>query len=160
MHYQVFNKPPEGFNVEKQAAGCYCEYEDKILLLKRHPEKYQGNTWGVPGGKFEEGEDARSAVIREVYEEVGLEIAGEDLTQIGTFYIRDDQIEYVFHTFRRSFSKKPLILLALEEHLEARWLTIKEAFQLPLIRGGMEALVHYNKVVLSGQREAFFNDKS
>ena len=146
MDYQVFSELPEGFDIRMQAAGCYCEHEGKILLLKRHPNKYQGNTWGVPGGKFEEGEDARQAVVREVYEEVGLSVESEDLIHIGTFYIKDAQVEYVFHTFRKSFIKKPLIILALEEHLEAKWVTIEEAFKLPLIRAGREALVHYESV--------------
>lgn len=143
MNYQVFKEPPEDFDSRLQGAGCYCEHGDKFLLLKRHPNKFQGNTWGIPGGKFEVGEDARAAVIREVYEEVGLEIQGEDLVQIDTFYIRDPLTDYVFHTFRKSFDQKPTIILALEEHLEARWLTIEEAFRLPLIRGGKETLTSY-----------------
>lgn len=147
MNYQVFNEPPEGFDSKMQGSGCYCECDDKVLFLKRHPSKYEGNTWGVPGGKFEKGEDARSAVIREVYEEVGLSIEAEDLIHIGTFYIRDPTIDYIFHTFRKSFAKKPCIILALEEHLEAKWVTIEEALKLPLIKGGKETLIHYKGVL-------------
>jgi len=63
--------PLKNFHPSIEVAGCYCEYEDKILLLKRTPHKHQGDTWGIPGGKLDEGETPQIAVIREVFEEVG-----------------------------------------------------------------------------------------
>jgi 8-oxo-dGTP diphosphatase len=42
------------------------------LLLLRHPQKPQGNTWGAPGGKIETGENPKEAVIREIREEIAV----------------------------------------------------------------------------------------
>jgi len=52
----------------------------KILLIKRNKEKREkwGFDWGTVGGKIEMGENSREACLREVKEEIGLEIE-EDL---------------------------------------------------------------------------------
>ncbi len=144
MNPIVFLDPPEDFSSSVEAAGCYLEYEDKILFLRRHPEKTHGNTWGIPGGKLEDGELPRSAVIREIYEEIGLKINHEELVEIGKLYVRTPDIDYVFYLYRKNFKIRPSIELGLEEHLEAKWVTAAEASELPLIPGGKEALNFYN----------------
>lgn len=143
--HQIFRKPPSDFDMTIQAAACYCEYEDKLLFLRRPPGGYNGNTWGIPGGKLEKGESSRQAAVRELYEEVGFCIEDDALVEVGIFYIKIPKLDYVFHTFRKRFMEKPSVVLALEEHLEARWVTFEEALQLPLIRGGREVLMHYKK---------------
>ncbi len=139
----IFTEPPADFSPKVEAAGCYCEFEDKILLLKRLPTKPQGNTWCVPGGKLEKTEDARAAVIREVFEEVGLQIDDAELEKLGTLHIRQPEYDYVFHIFRKKFTDYPSINLGLGEHLDAKWVTIPQALELPLIAAGEEALGYY-----------------
>ena len=143
MKYSIFLEPPENFHPTVEAAGCYCEYEDTILLLKRHPNSAQGGTWGVPAGKLEKNESPRAAVIREVREEVGFEIDDAGLIEIRKIYVKLPHLDYIFHTFRKHFQKKPQITLQLEECVETKWVTIAEAFTLPLITGGKEALDYY-----------------
>lgn len=139
--------PPIDFIPAIVVAGCYCEYENKILLLERSPHKFQGNTWGVPGGKLDEGETPVQAVIREVFEEVGIEIQEDDLQEMDIFYVRRPPSDYIFHRFRVRFSTLPLINLGLEEHVQARWVTVEEALELPLIYGGKESLLNYKKFI-------------
>jgi mutator protein MutT len=143
----VFIQPPPDFQPSVTVAGCYLEFEDKILLLKRHPKKPQGYTWGVPGGKIEEGETPEAAVIREVYEEVGVQLNQAELVPIETLYIRGLQNDYTFYRFRKHFIVQPVINLCLKEHVEARWVTIEEGLTLPLIYGGKEALLTYRNSV-------------
>jgi 8-oxo-dGTP pyrophosphatase MutT (NUDIX family) len=52
-------------------AICVIEREDGALLLVRQSYRQR---WGVPGGLLKRGESARDAAVREVLEEVGLEI--------------------------------------------------------------------------------------
>jgi 8-oxo-dGTP diphosphatase len=146
MKYSVYVNPPKDFLSKVEVAGCVCEWEDKILLLKRHPEKPQGNTWGLPSGKLEKNENSQMAVIREVHEEVGLNINSSDLRLIGTLYCRLPHIDYIYYMYRKPFQKFPEVNLAIEEHLEMRWVTVEEGLQLPLIAGGIEALNHYNSI--------------
>lgn len=147
MEYTIFKKPPKGFHPTVEAAGCYCEYKDKILFLRREKSKPQGATWGVPAGKLEKGETPKEAVIREVFEEVGISLEEEkgNLREIGSLYIRLPHVEYVFHRFAFRFTTLPSLNLALAEHDEARWVTVEEALELPLIAGGIEALLDYSQ---------------
>jgi len=139
--------PLKDFNPTVEVAGCYCEYEDKILFLKRTPHKHQGDTWGVPGGKLDEGETPLTAVIREVFEEVGIKVKEDDLQEMDKMYVRGLLNDYIFYRFRLRFTTLPVIDLSLEEHVEARWVTIEEASNLPLIYGGAEALASYQQFV-------------
>ena len=143
----LFLTPPPDFCPKVLVAGCYCEFEDKILFLKRSPHKLYGNTWGVPGGKLEEGETPRTAAIREVLEEVGIRINEDDLEEIDEMYIRGAQMDYIFYRFRVRFLELPVIDLSLDEHVAWAWLTFEEAIKLPLIYGGLEALLSYQKFV-------------
>ena len=48
--------------------------DDKIILTKRHPDKPWPNKWECTGGSIIAGEDSISGAIREVKEEIGIEI--------------------------------------------------------------------------------------
>lgn len=145
MECRTFLIPPPGFSPKVEVAGCYCRMESKILFLRRHPDRPQGDTWGVPAGKLEKGEEARAAIVREVYEEVGFKIDDVNLVEMGKLYIRLPQMDYVFHLFKKQFLTYPVIDLGLAEHLEAKWVTPQEARLLPLIPGGREALQFYEE---------------
>jgi len=114
-------------------------------LLKRHPEKPLGDTWGIPGGKLDEGETPCEGMLRELYEEVGIELEATCAEMFGSLYIEipDLDTQYVFHMFYAPLNAFPPITLHLEEHLEARWVTPEEGMKLPLITGGLEALHTY-----------------
>jgi len=136
----VFTTAPEGFIVMLAAAGCYCEYQGKFLLLKREFDAPQPNTWCLPGGKIEAGESPRAAMIRELQEEIGVGLEEAELQEVGLLYMRQSGIDYLFYTFRYSFDTEPTIFLGFNEHQEARWVTLLEALALPLIGGGEEVL--------------------
>jgi 8-oxo-dGTP diphosphatase len=57
-------------------AMCFIERDDGALLLVQHTYRHR---WGVPGGLLEKREHARSAAVREVFEETGIsiELVGE-----------------------------------------------------------------------------------
>ena len=141
--YQVFLKPPSSFNPTMEAAGCYCDCLDKLLLVKRQSFKSQGNKWGVPGGKLEENESPLAAVVRELREEVGLELSVDRVFKIKTLYIRLPPTDYIFHMFYTQLADLPSLALDLSENQEACWSTLQEALRLPLVAAGKEALLYY-----------------
>jgi 8-oxo-dGTP pyrophosphatase MutT (NUDIX family) len=143
MSYFVFKEPPDGFLPLVEVSSFYCMWKDKILFLKRHALKPQGGTWGVPAGKVEKGELPHQTLKREVYEEIGVIV--EEVEKIGTLFIRIPRLDYVYHMFHQCFVEQPKLELALEEHVEARWVTFLEAMELPLIAGGKEALLFYKE---------------
>lgn len=147
MDYSTCTQPPKDFKPTFEVAGCYCECDGKLLFLKRNPTKPWGNCWGIPAGKLEKMEAPKEAIIREVREEVGLEINDETLQMLGPLYCRLPEFDYLFHVFYKPFTELPLIQLGLDEHLEAKWVTFREALDLPLIIGGKDALYFYKKTI-------------
>lgn len=151
-NFSAFTNPPEDFNPGLHAAGCFCEWENKILILQRSPQKFQGNTWGIPGGKMEKNETPRVCAIREIQEEVGLNIDADDLEMIGSIYCRLPDLDYIFYIFRKRFLTLPEIKLAIEEHTKGEWFTVEEGLKLPLICGGEAAINHYKMKTLDRRK--------
>ncbi len=143
MQYSVFSQRPADFSPSAEASGCYIEWDGKVLFLRRCPHKYQGSFWGVPAGKLERQETPIEAVIREVREEIALDIDNGTLENIGILYVRLPHQDYLFHMFRSVFIDEPSIELHLEENEEARFVTYAEAIRLPLMVGAKEGLDHY-----------------
>jgi mutator protein MutT len=69
------------------------EHNDKLLLVERR-YAVNGVTYETPGGKVEPGETPEECVIREVFEETGLNIEIVDF--IKSFYFNDNQVNYYF----------------------------------------------------------------
>jgi ADP-ribose pyrophosphatase YjhB (NUDIX family) len=57
------------------AASVALIDRDKVLLIQRARAPYFG-LWTLPGGRLEPGEDAETAAVREIGEEVGLRCFG------------------------------------------------------------------------------------
>lgn len=51
------------------------EHEGKVLVARRGPSMRMAGYWEFPGGKVEPNESAEAALVREIKEELGLEIA-------------------------------------------------------------------------------------
>ncbi len=52
---------------------------EEVLLARRAGTGYADGLWHLPSGHVEDGEDVRSAVLREAYEEVGLQLEPSDV---------------------------------------------------------------------------------
>ncbi|MFK7902114.1 MAG: (deoxy)nucleoside triphosphate pyrophosphohydrolase, partial [Nitratireductor sp.] len=63
-------------NVDRKlvlVSACALIDDDNRILLAQRPEgKSMAGLWEFPGGKIEKGETAQSALIRELYEELGI----------------------------------------------------------------------------------------
>lgn len=148
MQYTVYYTKPTDFEMHVEASGCYLWCNNRLLLLKRHHDKPQGGTWGVPGGKLEPQETPKEAVIREIHEEIGVDIS-QGVSYINTLYVALPHVSYGFHMYYKRYDTYPKLSLQLEENVEARWVECNEALMLPLVTAGKEALdlfqVHVSK---------------
>ena len=62
-----------------------CVLRDRagaVLIAKRPAGRPLAGLWEFPGGKVEAGEKPEEALIRELHEELGIEIATSDLTPL------------------------------------------------------------------------------
>jgi 8-oxo-dGTP diphosphatase len=61
------------------AACALVNEEGKVLIAKRPPGRPLAGLWEFPGGKVDAGEDPETALMRELLEELSIEIARADL---------------------------------------------------------------------------------
>jgi 8-oxo-dGTP diphosphatase len=64
------------------AACALLDAEGAVLIAKRPAGRPLAGLWEFPGGKVEAGEGPEDALIRELREELGIEIAAGDLTPL------------------------------------------------------------------------------
>jgi ADP-ribose pyrophosphatase YjhB (NUDIX family) len=99
-------------------ALCFLDRDGRILLLRQHHRR----GWTLPGGLLNRGEDAASAVVREVREETGLEI------EVGFPFAtlvepRSRRIDVLFHV---AVSGDVDVMVS-GEAVSGAWLTVAEA---------------------------------
>ncbi len=66
------------------AAGVLIE-AGRVLVSQRKKGAHLGGVWELPGGKVEDGEDPALAVVRELREELGIEVTVDDILDV-TFH--------------------------------------------------------------------------
>jgi len=64
------------------AACVLLDEAGRILIAKRPPGRSLAGLWEFPGGKVETGESLEHALIRELAEELGIEVAAPDLSPL------------------------------------------------------------------------------
>lgn len=78
-------------------AGCgaliLCTKTNRYLFLLRKNGRYP-NTWGLVGGKIEQGETVFQGLIREINEELGGEIKGAKIIPIETYTSDNEKFTY------------------------------------------------------------------
>lgn len=69
------------------AVGIIFNSSGKVLIANRPPQKYLPGLWEFPGGKVEDSETVLQALIRELQEELGIDVqTAEEFTQIDHTY--------------------------------------------------------------------------
>ena len=130
----IFLKKPENFNPKIEAVGCFVEHNGEIILLHRQDFRPEGNTWGLPAGKIEKGEELSASITREVAEETGLKIPQEKLEYFQKIYVKYPDYDQIFHVFHSQLACREEIKINPEEHKDYKWISPQKALNLPLIR--------------------------
>ncbi len=65
------------------------------FLLQKRIGRYMGGKYSLPAGHLEAGETAMHAIIREAYEEIGIELRQEHLHMVHIMHRKNPDREYV-----------------------------------------------------------------
>ncbi len=96
----------------------------RILICKRKADDFLAGHWELPGGGEEEGESLDQTVIREVCEEVGLEVSVLHKVIKGFDYL--DEVGRSTRQLNFFVSVKNISPIKLTEHSEFAWIGIEE----------------------------------
>ena len=121
--------------------GAIAVVDQSILLVRRGRGPAQG-TWAVPGGRVEHGESVHLAVVRETFEETGLEVVVDRF--VGWVERFGAHGEPPSHFVLLDFAVTPLDpdapLAAGDDAAEVRWVPLADLGDVELVDGLYEFL--------------------
>ena len=121
-----------------EVVAAIIKKDDKIFITKRSYGEFV-DMWEFPGGKVEVGETQEEALIREIKEELELDIT--NLNYLTTVEYDYPSFHLIMHCFICELIKGEFTLL---EHEAARWLTKEELDKVNWLPADVE-IVHILK---------------
>jgi len=82
--------------------------QDRVLIAQRKKNSNQGLKWEFPGGKIEEGEDPEGCLVREIKEELDIDIAVQDIFKVVMHRYVDRNILLLAYLCSHTGHPKPL----------------------------------------------------
>ncbi|HYU85416.1 MAG TPA: (deoxy)nucleoside triphosphate pyrophosphohydrolase [Kribbellaceae bacterium] len=132
--------------------GVALVRDGRVLAALRRPSASTPGGWEFPGGKTEPGETDEQALVRELREELGVEVAVGDL-------LGDQPMgqRYVLRVYTgRILSGQP----ELREHAEIRWLAADSLYDVDWLAADRPFLEPLRSVILASPDPSRFGDKS
>lgn len=94
---------------------------NKFLIAQRNLKKDQGGMWEFPGGKVERNESYKSALIREIKEELNANIEVNEYLGESIHHYPEKDIKLIFYKVKLLSEKVELL-----EHENCQWITKEE----------------------------------
>lgn len=116
------------------------EYDDKVLVVQRSAKMKLPLKWEFPGGKVEEGESDEACIIREIMEELNIDITISQKLQFSEFDYPN--VSIVLIPF---IAKQIGGVIKLKEHLNYKYLTKFELINLDWAEADIPILNEYLK---------------
>lgn len=105
----------------KKVVAAIIKEKDQLLIAQRHSKDPLAGKWEFPGGKLESGETPEECLVREIREELRVEV------EIGSFYddnvygFKDQAIHLLFYWAEITNGEVTPVV-----HDDVKWITIKE----------------------------------
>jgi 8-oxo-dGTP diphosphatase len=113
------------------SVGAIAVDRDRILMIQRGRGVAKGQ-WSIPGGRVEFGESLQAAVVREVFEETGIEVV------CGQFLGWVERIGEGFHYVIMDFAVdvfSPVRPIAGDDAAQAKWVHLADVTELDVVEG-------------------------
>lgn len=111
-------------NMINVVAAVIKNADKKILIAQRNLKKSQGGLWEFPGGKIEPNESREAAIIREIKEELTIDIDVESYLAEKVFNYPDKDVNLIAMNCRILNGE-----IKLMEHEDAKWVSKDELKQ-------------------------------
>ena len=118
------------------AVVAVIKWQDKFLIVKRGPAVSNPNKWCVPCGYLDWNESASECVVREVYEESGLnlrnyktsgiESPSELVTEPGVNWKQDIAIHFLVNIESETEPVTDYSIVSDEETLDIKWISVDQ----------------------------------
>jgi 8-oxo-dGTP diphosphatase len=108
------------------------------VLRDNKPDISYPNTWDIPGGHVEDNESPDECIVREMREELGIELKDFQLLSVNEF---DDRIEYTFW----KEENLDINAIRLTEGQCLRWFTEEELCETTLAYGFNQIITDFFK---------------
>lgn len=105
----------------KEVTAAIIRDGDKILICQRGADDECALLWEFPGGKREDGETLEQCIIREIYEELELEIRVLGVFTESTYHFNGKEIHFTVYNAEVIGGS-----LKLNVHNAAEWITVDE----------------------------------
>lgn len=108
---------------------CVWVYDDRgnLLMTRRAPGKSFAGTWENSGGAVKAGENSRTAIARELFEETGIRAEEAEFEFLGSD--RDKNTHYDFYCIRKNVPVEEIILLPGETD-GAKWVSFEQVHEM------------------------------
>ncbi len=94
----------------------------RVLAFRRGPDKVAAGLWEFAGGKIEPGETAEQAIVREIREELAIEVTVDEEVLTATTVVHDRTVTITcFHV-----TAVDTLPTSSTDHDELRWMPISE----------------------------------
>lgn len=124
--YNIFIENTEG-KAMLEVVAALIRRGERYLICRRPMHKARGGQWEFPGGKVEKGETKQQAIVREIREELAVQLcAGEAAAEV--IYAYPDLTVHLSLLDAQIISGEPATL----EHSELAWVTLGEMQQYDL----------------------------
>lgn len=108
------------------------------MLRDDNPDIPYPDMWDMPGGHVEDGETPAECIIREMDEEMGIDVSSHELFKVYDF---SDRIEYVY-SLKRDFDIREIILT---EGQAVKWFRKEEIEKIEMAYGFNEVARDFYK---------------